>query len=73
MQKCIPIIFIDLPLNGPIQFLRQIKSTKKWTQKSWNLSSDPGQQNSNLGIFNSANQALGFKDKCLKDKLNFLN
>lgn len=24
-------------------------------------------------IFNSANQALGFKDKCLKDKLNFLN
>lgn len=61
MQKYIPIIFIDLPLNGPVQFLRQIKPTKKWTQKSWNLSLDAGPQNSNLGIFNSANQALVLK------------
>lgn len=54
-------------------FLDRLNLLKKWTQKSWNLSSDPGPQNSNLGIFNSAKQALGFKDKCLKDKLNFLN
>lgn len=54
--KTLSIIFINFPLNGPVQVFSWIEPTKKWTQiqYSWNMNvliSNHGPHNSAITIF----------------------